>query len=256
MLFLPTDTPPALPSRAALFLDFDGTLVPLAPRPQDVRVPPRVPALLAGLRHLLGGALAVVSGRAIADLDRLLAPYAGATAGLHGAEVRDDAGWLEWNHVAPLPAVAHAAEALVAAHPGLLLEEKAAGLALHYRARPELGAQCRRWLHAALEGVGPAGASWQLIDGHMVVELKRRDVSKGSALRTLARRPIFSGRLPVYVGDDVTDEDGIAAAQSLGGFGVRVGAGSTLAHHRLADSGAVLAWLEQAGRELGGRVAP
>jgi trehalose 6-phosphate phosphatase len=249
------NAPPPLAADAALFLDFDGTLVPLAPRPQDVHVPARLPELLGVLHATLDGALAVISGRPIADLDGLLSPLRLPAAGLHGAEVRSGSGsMIESRYAVPPASLRGAAHALVDVHPGLLLEEKAAGFALHYRARPELEALCKATLRTALGETGDAATRWQLIDGHAVVELKQRGISKGSALRSLMESVPFSGRRPVYIGDDVTDEDGIAAAQDAGGIGVRVGPAATLALHRLPDSPAVIAWLEQGAASLVARV--
>lgn len=252
-------TPVPLAAGAALFLDFDGTLVALAPRPQDVHVPTRLPALLGELHGALGGALAIISGRPIADLDRQLRPLVLPAAGLHGAEVRRPDGTLEHCHAAPPASLRLAAHALVDANPGLMLEEKAAGFALHYRARPELESLCKTTLHGALADAGDESRRWQLIDGHAVVELKQRGISKGSALQALMRLEPFVGRRPVYVGDDVTDEDGIVAAQEAGGLGIRVGdaAIATQARERLAGSAAVIVWLEQsaAGLAAAARVA-
>ena len=235
--------PPLLSASLALFLDFDGTLAPLAPRPQDVRVPVWVRPALTTLSQRLQGALAIVSGRPIAQLDGFLAPLRLAAAGAHGAEWRDAAGRVEQCHHAPPAAVADCARALAVAHAGLIFEPKASGLSLHYRARPELEALCRDTLTAALAAVPGAGATWEWLHGHLVFELKQRAVSKGLAVQALLARSPFAGRPPVFVGDDVTDEDGIRAAQAAGGFGVRVGPGHSLARYRLADTDAVGAWL-------------
>jgi trehalose 6-phosphate phosphatase len=234
-----------LPGSAALFLDFDGTLVPIAPRPQDVRVPAWVlPALeaLAGPAHLRG-ALAIVSGRPIEQLDSFLSPLRLPAAGAHGAEWRGVSGRIERQHREPPQGVVACGRALAASHAGLILEAKPSGLALHFRARPELESTCRDALFAALAAVPGAGAIWEWLHGHCVFELKQRAVSKGSAVRALLTHAPFAGRLPVFVGDDRTDEDGIQAVQAAGGFGVRVGRGATQARYRLADTDAVGAWL-------------
>jgi len=227
-----------------LFLDFDGTLAPIAARPQDVRVPPWVLPTLEALAARLQGALAIVSGRPIEQIDAFLAPLRLAAAGAHGAEYRDPSGRLSQQRADPPRAVVECARLLAASHAGLLLEPKPSGLSLHYRARPELEATCRAALVAAL---APADAlRWEWLHGHFVFELKQRSVSKGVAVATLLAQPTFSGRQPVFVGDDVTDEDGIHAVQAAGGFGVRVGAGSTQARYRLADPEAVGRWLRAA----------
>jgi len=241
--------PPLLSASLALFLDFDGTLAPLAPRPQDVQVPAWVLPTLAGLSHRLDGALAIVSGRPIAQLDSFLDPLRLPAAGAHGAEWRDAAGRVEQIHQAPPAMVVDCARALIAAHAGLILEPKTSGLSLHFRARPELESLCRDALTEALAAVTGADSRWEWLHGHLVFELKQRAVSKGRAVQTLLALPPFAGRPPVFIGDDVTDEDGIRAAQAAGGFGVRVGPGPSEARYRLADTDAVGAWLTRTPHE-------
>lgn len=240
--------PPTLSASAALFVDFDGTLVPIAPRPQDVRVPAWVLPALDALAQGLGGALAIVSGRPIAQLDAFLAPLRLPTAGAHGAERRGAAGSIERHDAEPPVGVVECAAALAARHAGLILEPKPSGLSLHYRARPELESICRDALVAALAAVPGADATWEWFRGHCVFELKQRRVSKGAAVTAMLAEAPFAGRQPVFVGDDVTDEDGIRAAQRAGGFGVRVGPGESAARYRLADTDAVGAWLGASAR--------
>lgn len=234
---------PLLPESAALFLDFDGTLAPISPRPQDVRVPEWVQPALQGLASRLQGALAIVSGRPLAQLDDFLSPLRLPAAGAHGAEWRGASGRITRRLDDPPATVVHAARVLVAAHAGLILETKPGGFSLHYRARPDLEGECRDALFAALSAVPEAGAVWQWLSGHCVFELKQRAVSKGGAVRALLAQAPFAGRHPVFVGDDATDEDGIAAVQAAGGFGVRVGGGASQARYRLANTEAVGAWL-------------
>ncbi len=235
--------PPPLSASTALFLDFDGTLAPMAPRPQDVRVPPWVRPTLQALVARLDGALAIVSGRPLAQLDAFMAPLRLPLAGAHGAEWRGASGRIMRQLGDPPPTVVQAARVLVAAHAGLILESKPSGFSLHYRARPELENDCRDALFAALTAVPEADTAWQWLQGHFVFELKQRSVSKGLAVRALMAQAPFAGRVPVFVGDDVTDEDGIAAVQDAGGYGVRVGGGASQARFRLADTEAVGAWL-------------
>jgi trehalose 6-phosphate phosphatase len=236
-------TLPRLPSTAALFLDFDGTLVSIAPRPQDVRVPRWVRPTLEALERRLGGALAIVSGRPIVQLDAFLAPLRLVAAGAHGAEWRDSAGQLHGTATPPPPRLVAAAKALVAAHVGLLFEPKPTGFSLHYRARPELEAECRDLLARTLATEAGDAETWECLHGQCVVELKPRAFSKGTAVTALLREPAFAGRLPIFIGDDRTDEDGIEAVQAAGGFGVRVGPGRTNARYRLNDTSAVGRWL-------------
>jgi trehalose 6-phosphate phosphatase len=241
---------PSLSRAAALFLDFDGTLAPIAPSPQDVQVPSWVRPALRALSSGLNGALAIVSGRPLAQLDALLAPLRLPAAGAHGAEWRGASGQVQRQPGEAPPAVVHAARALVAAHAGLMLELKPSGFSLHYRARAELEGECRDALMAALAAVPDAATTWHWLQGHCVFELKQRAVSKGSAVRALLAQVPFEGRQPVFVGDDLTDEDGIAAVQAAGGFGVRVGGGASQARYRLADTDAVGVWLTAAAAAL------
>jgi len=242
-----------LPESAALFLDFDGTLAPLADRPQDVRVPGWVVPTLLLLHQRLHGALAIVSGRPIRQIDEFLRPFVVAVAGAHGAEYRGTDGRVHTQQMSFPPGVEGRARALAQHHAGLIFETKKGGFSLHFRARPELESLCLDALTAALIAGGDtpeATSDWELRRGHCVFELKQRAVSKATALHAFLAEPTFAGRLPVFVGDDANDEDGICAAQSAGGFGVRVGPGPTHARYRLADTDAVAAWLTQASGEV------
>jgi len=238
--------PPGLPRDAALFLDFDGTLAPLAPRPSDVRVPAWVVPTLKRLEHALHGALAVVSGRPLAQVDAFLKPLRLPAAGVHGVERRLTNGRVRVHAGQPPDAVNAAARALVEREPQLLLETKPGALALHYRAAPELGTLCQQTLADAL----PPGGEWIVTPGHCVYEVRARRVSKAIVLEAFLTEDSFVGRMPVYVGDDETDEDGIAEAQSAGGFGVRVGDGASAARYRLADPRAVGHWLRASADAL------
>lgn len=231
--------PPHLPSKAALFLDFDGTLAPIAPRPQDVRVPGWVVPVLRQLQQRLDGALALVSGRPLSGLDGLLRPLRLPAAGVHGVERRLSDGRIRLRSAEVPPFVRQAAEVLARRNPSLLVERKPGALAVHFRSRPALEARCLLLLRAALVGAD----EWELLRGPCVAEVKPRRVSKGRAVAAFMAEPAFSGHVPVYVGFDGSDEDGMAAAQEHGGFGVKVGPGASCARHRLSDPQAVGHWL-------------
>lgn len=231
--------PPRLSPRAALFLDLDGTLMPFAPRPQDVHLAPWVVPALRRLMQQLDGAMAIVSGRRLSELDRLLRPLRSPAAGVHGIERRLADGRVRVHSAEPPLSVRRAAQALADQHPDLLLESKPGGLALHYRAQPHLGARCLAEVGRVLRRV----EGWEHLQGHCVAEVKPLRVSKGGAVAAFMAEPAFAARVPVFVGDDVSDEDGIAAAQAGGGVGVKVGPGASCAHYRLADPDAVRRWL-------------
>jgi trehalose 6-phosphate phosphatase len=232
-------TPPPLAPGMALFLDFDGTLAALAPRPEAVVVGAWLVPALQRLRPLLGGALALVSGRPIAQLDDFLAPLRLPAAGVHGVERRDASGRARVLAGTPPDDVVFCAERLAARHPGLLLERKPSALALHYRAVPHLAEPCATALLAAVR----PHADWVALLGKCVVEIKPRRATKAQAVQDFLAAPPFAGRVPVFVGDDATDEDGFTAVQATGGWGVKVGDGASGARFRLADTDAVRDWL-------------
>jgi trehalose 6-phosphate phosphatase len=213
---------PPLPARAALLLDLDGTLIDIAPTPDAVVVPGDLPPTLRRLRARLGDALAVVSGRPIAQLDALLgdAPY--AVAGEHGAAVRHAPGAaIEWAALPDLPAGwIETAERAAAGRPGVLFERKAHGIVLHYRRAPAAGPALERVVHRMLDGHRDR---FELLAGSMTWEIRPRGATKETAVNALMARAPFAGRVPVYIGDDVTDEDGMRGARALGGAGWRVG---------------------------------
>lgn len=238
--------PPLLTPDSALFLDFDGTLVDLAATPDAVRPPPELRPLLADLRRLLGGALAIISGRRLESVDRFLAPLRLAGAGLHGAQLRlqpeTDPGDPRLEALEPLRA---ALEARFGDDARVLVEDKGAAIALHYRRAPERGAECEQLLRALAQEHG-----LDVISGHAVVEARPPGIHKGVGLRRLAEQTPFSGRCPWFAGDDRTDEDAIAAVQALGGWGVHVGPGETAARYRLAGVAEVHRWLDRSRRAL------
>lgn len=228
-------TGPLLPAQAALLLDLDGTLLDLAATPDAVRVPPDLADTLRRLRARLDDAVAIVSGRPIEQIDALLgdAPY--AVAGEHGGAVRPAPGAAVARAALPeLPPewLAQARRA-AAAHPGALLEPKRRGFVFHYRQAPEAAAALASAAHAI---VGQQGGAYAVLPAHMAWEVRPRGVDKGTAVAALMREPPFAGRVPVYVGDDVTDEDAIRAARGAGGLGLRVA-------EAFGDPTGVRAWL-------------
>ena len=236
--------PPPLqpdPTRTALFLDIDGTLAEFKRRPEEVGPTPRLTSLLRALRRRMHDRVAMISGRALADMDRITTGAVVAASGVHGLEHRDAQGRLETSPSHPGLARARAEfNALVRAHPALLLEDKGLGLVLHYRAAPELAEIANA---AALRLVDETGLALQ--KGDMMAEVRTPGADKGDALKAFMAQPPFEGSIPVYIGDDLTDEHAFKAARDLGGYGVLVGPErTTSAQHRLADVEAVLTWLE------------
>ncbi len=242
-LNLPAPRPLDL-SGAALFLDLDGTLAPIAARPQDVTPDPRRTRLLAALKIRTSGRVAVVTGRTLRDVDYILDGQIPLVAAVHGLVRRDELGVV-------LSRPAHAGLDRARAtlidfarrHPGLVVEEKGPSVALHYRLARAHGAHARVLAQRLAEATGLT-----LQAGDMVAELRTPGPSKGDALRDFMALPRFKGATPIFVGDDITDEDGFEEAEQLGGFGVLVGQRSpTRARYALRGVDDVLAWLE-AGR--------
>lgn len=246
---------PALPAGAAVFLDIDGTLVPHADNPDAVFIDDQLHALLGKLHDAADGALALISGRSIADVDALFSPARFAVAGQHGAERRAAGGTLHYH--APLASrlLAPALELrrLVQSHSGLLLEEKGASLALHYRGEPALAGLVELEVRRVLAGLGD---EFELQAGKFVFEVKPSGKDKGTAIADFMAEAPFAGRLPVFVGDDLTDEFGFDLVNRLGGHSVKVGPGPTRARWQLDNAGAVRSWLAaQADDKLSRRSA-
>lgn len=233
---------PRITADTALFLDFDGTLVELASQPEAVVVPPTLTSTLAALYGQLDGALALVSGRRLLDLDGFLAPLQLPAAAEHGAQRRNGQGQLFSAPAADLQHVLAAAEQLVRQHPGLRLEDKNLALSLHYRHAPELEALCLQVMQAAVA----QSPGLQLMQGKCVIDIKPAGVSKGTAIAAFMAEAPFAGRLPVFAGDDVTDEDGFREVQLLGGHAIKVGAGGSAARHRCGDVAGLTEWLHSA----------
>lgn len=212
--------PPELPAHAALLLDFDGTLVEIARRPDAIRVPPDLAPMLGRLSARFSGAVAIVSGRPLGELDRYL-PIAIAKVGEHGAAMRPRPGGPV--HRASLPPVPArwrlAATRMAANRRGMIAEQKPHGVVLHYRLWPSAAGEAEMLL-ASL--VAERSDEFRLQPAHMAWEIVPVAVSKGHAVERLMQQPPFRGRAPVFIGDDATDEDAIAAATAMGGTGFRV----------------------------------
>jgi trehalose 6-phosphate phosphatase len=236
--------PPAAPrpilpplARAALLLDLDGTLLDIAPTPDAVVVPSELIVSLRALRVRLGGALAVISGRPVEQVDALLGDAVEAIAGEHGGAIRYVPGGAV-NRIelqSPPEAWFAAGARIAAAHPGALFERKANGFVLHYRAAPALGPVLGEAMAALVTG----SAQFVMTPARKAWELRPRGADKGTAVEALMQRLPFAGRHPVFVGDDVTDEDGMAAARRMGGLGLRV-------DDTFASPSGVRAWLHAA----------
>ena len=224
----------------ALFLDLDGTLAPLFPRPDDTIIGVSIRRLLIRLQKAMGGRVAIVSGRSIAVIDRIVAIPGLAVAGIHGLERRSAAGHVTRVTAGTgLLAARHELADLVNQQPRLLLEDKGTSLGLHYRVAPELEAVA----HAAAVSIAERhGLVLQY--GKMVVEVREPGPDKGAALDAFMAEAPFQGARPIFVGDDMTDEAGFAAAQRFGGHGVLVGQPrSSAAAYCLDDVASVEAWL-------------
>lgn len=238
-----TGAPPVLPpARICLFLDFDGTLVEFADHPGAVRPDPQLVPLLHSLQAALAGAVAIISGRRIEDLDALLQPLRLPAAGLHGLERRDAQG----REPMPRPPVTPELRLLRAqllelagSHPGLLLEDKLGTLAIHFRHAPQLEDAVDRVL---ADLIAPLRPRFEIVPGVQVREIKPGDRNKATAVEAFMREEPFAGRLPVYVGDDLTDADGFGAVRRHAGLSVAVG-DRLDAQWRLPDPAAVHGWL-------------
>lgn len=220
------------PRQAAMFLDFDGTLVDLAPTPDAIVVPDDLTTLLNGLHGKLGGRLAIITGRTDDDVSAYLSGFEGPIYGSHG-------GRLHWNETrkdiggAPddLDGLTADAQAFVADHPPVTLEEKSMGFAVHYRKDPGLEQAVRDYVEEVVDD-DPAMA---VQSSKMAFEVKAADVNKGAALCDAMERFGWSAATPWMFGDDTTDEAAFEAAQSLGGRGVKIGLGDSRADFRLSD---------------------
>lgn len=214
----------------------------IADSPTAVRLDSDLRRLIEALHRASGGALALISGRSIADIDRLFPGTQLASAGQHGTERRNSAGVVE-RHAFPVQQLEWARERLVAAttaKPGLFVEDKGLSLALHYRRAPRLAGYAHRVARGLLRRVGP---EYCLQAGNRVVEIKPTGKDKGVAVLEFMREAPFQGRTPVFIGDDATDEHGFVTVNRLQGHSIKVGRGPTAARWRLPNVEAVRQWL-------------
>jgi len=233
---------PPLGERSAFVFDFDGTLAALAPRPELVEVEPRVGDLLRGLCGRFDGAVAIVTGRPLDVVDGFLAPLRLATAAEHGSIRRDASGhvYADTRSLQAVIAVGDALTGFVEDNAGLLLERKQTSVALHYRQRPELKETCR----TAVEEAVADNDGLVILPGKMVYEVRPKGCDKGVAVTAFLDEPPFKGRLPVYMGDDVTDEDAFAVVNALGGASIKIDDGESQAQYR-TDREALFDWLAE-----------
>jgi trehalose 6-phosphate phosphatase len=244
---------PAAGDRWALFLDIDGTLVAIARLPQEVRVDPGLPLLLGRLRGACGGALALVSGRRLTDIDLLFDPLRLPAAGVHGWQRRRADGTLVVadEPIDVLKPLRFGLAAWATTRPGLLFEDKGGSLALHYRLAPEHGPGLIRLARRLVS----REKQLRMIKGRKVVEVLPVGADKGTAIAAFLAEPPFAGRLPVYAGDDATDEDGFRVVNRLGGVTIRVadpesGEVASEARYAVPSVAALRRWLAAVAERL------
>ena len=242
---------PFVPERnTALFLDVDGTLLEIAATPDEVRVPAALRNTLQLASAREGGAMALVSGRPISELDRLFSPHRFAAAGLHGFERRNAQGQLHRPTVdtEALTTIRNSLQGLATTHRGLLLEDKEVGLAFHYRLAPHLGPMVIEAMEHAVQSLRH---EFMLRHGKFVIELAPHGCSKRIAIENFMREPPFEGRIPVFIGDDLTDEEGFEVVNAMNGFSILVGSTPrTAARFRFGSVSAVVSWLRERNLNL------
>jgi trehalose 6-phosphate phosphatase len=238
-MFMQTLPPPSL--EWCVFLDVDGTLIELTDSPLETFADLELKTLLSHVAERLGGAVALVSGRSIHYLDALFAPLRLPAAGLHGVERRKASGAVRGASFVDtqLTQAREAVNALVEAHPGTSIEDKGRTIAVHFRLAPEREAVVRHSLAAIAK---PLGSNYHIQEGNMVLEIKPRGFTKATAIKAFMREPPFSGRKPVFVGDDLTDQDGFRMVEDQGGISIAVGE-RVHGQFRLENTSAVRSWL-------------
>ena len=235
--------PPTHPGGAAwaLFLDFDGTLVDFAMTPDAVVIPRKLRTILPACIRALGGAVAIVTGRPISALDAFLTPLKLPTAGLHGLELRMPDGAVEEtaHRAAELAELRGRFHSLAREDARLIVEDKGSSVALHFRRAPER----ERELCELVAGEAARHNGHHVMHGKMILEVRPAHADKGTAIARFLETPPFAGRVPVFAGDDTTDEDGFAAVNRLGGISIKVGAGESGATCRVPHVAALHEWL-------------
>ena len=235
--------PPLFSGKFAYFFDLDGTLADIKPRPNEVFIPDEVLARLSLLAKMNNGALALISGRSVNEIADLVKPYRFPLAGVHGAERRDINGVTE-RVTLPKEVLIPLEQALrygLLSLSGVELEAKGMAFALHYRQAP----QHEEAVFALAQKMVEQFPQLAMQPGKCVVELKPTGIHKGAAIAAFMRTSPFTGRTPVFLGDDLTDEHGFKTVNQLGGISIKVGTGATQAQWRLADVGSVYQWLER-----------
>ena len=228
----------------AFFLDIDGTLLEIAATPKAVHTAKADCKLVAALYDKTNGALALISGRSLEMIDELFSPMRLPAAGQHGVERRDGRGRVQRPPFSAdtLARAAETIRAFAKRHSGLVFEHKGYSMALHYRLAPRLAAAAHAVVREAARSVGE-GVEVQR--GKMVAELKPAGHDKGRAIEAFMRERPFAGRVPVFLGDDLTDEHGFRVVDRLGGHSIKVGAGATVARWRLPHPAAARTWLNE-----------
>ena len=230
-----------VPEGTAIFLDFDGTLVEFADHPNFVQLAPETRDAVRNAYHAVDGALAIITGRNISDIDQYFAPLRLPVAGVHGLTRRGAKGELHnaATNASVLSAIADELENQLTGEEGLLIERKSGSIALHYRLRPDLEETCV----AAVDRAVAAAESIHLMRGKMVIEAKIDGCNKGNAVEDFLSEQPFSGRVPLFAGDDVTDEDAFQVVNALNGMTIKVGPGDTHAQYRADSTADFLDWL-------------
>jgi trehalose 6-phosphate phosphatase len=226
-----------------LFLDVDGTLVELTETPFETRVDAELKILLREVAERLGGAVALVSGRSIEYLDALFAPLVLPAAGLHGVERRKASGVMHGASFvdSQLDPARTAFKTLVETYPGTLLEDKGRTVAMHFRMAPQFEPSVRETVVAVALQIG---SNYHVQEGNMMLEIKPRGFTKAAAIKAFMQEPPFSGRRPVFAGDDLTDQDGFKTVEDQGGISIAVG-DRVHGQYRIENPAAVRAWLRE-----------